>query len=607
MKRLFIYFSIVALATALFAGCDGGGDGDGGSGGMGGGGSGGIGGGGMGGAGGAGLCEGIDCSDGVECTDDVCDPATGLCDNPTAPDGTPCSTGGCQEGACTSVFHCTEEGIVNAISAAAGSYTGPYTFACNVPTTVTTTSELLIAHDVILDGEGRLTVDGNDSHAVFVSWESDVAIELNRLAITGGATTNRGSGVHSRGALKMTDCTVSGNSGNYSSAISAFGDLTLTNTTVSDNAWNGIGTSGTATLNNCIVSRNARGGISNSGTLTLNDTTVSENNGDEGGGITNFGTLVVNDSAVSRNTAASGGGISSAFEEGVSVTLNRSTVSENTASGGCGGIDSWGTLILNKSIVSDNRAGGTGGICSTGSLALNLSTVSGNTATWPSSWGGGIASSGEATLVDSTISDNSATAGGGAFSSNGDLTIRGCTFFGNVAVHGGGINVQYGALTLENSTVSGNIALETGGGIHSRQEFILQSSTVAFNSADSGGAIFFASTSGATLLNSAIEGDCELEFGYMPSSSGGNIESPGDSCGLDNAGDQTNVTGAQLNLGPLQDNGGPTMTHSLLPGSVAIDKIPEAMCEVDTDQRSVGRPQGLACDVGAFELKQGGL
>jgi hypothetical protein len=58
-----------------------------------------------------------------------------------------------------------------------------------------------------------------------------------------------------------------------------------------------------------------------------------------------------------------------------------------------------------------------------------------------------------------------------------------------------------------------------------------------------------------------------------------------------------------LNLGELADNGGPTMTHALLPGSVAIDVIPADMCEVDEDQRGEPRPGGTMCDVGAFEVQ----
>jgi CSLREA domain-containing protein len=52
----------------------------------------------------------------------------------------------------------------------------------------------------------------------------------------------------------------------------------------------------------------------------------------------------------------------------------------------------------------------------------------------------------------------------------------------------------------------------------------------------------------------------------------------------------------------LADNGGPTQTFALLPGSNAIDAGDPATCEA-TDQRSVARPQGDGCDIGAFELE----
>ena len=67
--------------------------------------------------------------------------------------------------------------------------------------------------------------------------------------------------------------------------------------------------------------------------------------------------------------------------------------------------------------------------------------------------------------------------------------------------------------------------------------------------------------------------------------------------------DQVDVTEEELNLGPLQDNGGPTMTHALGAGSVAIDVIPADACEVDEDQRGEPRPGGTMCDVGAFEVQ----
>lgn len=67
------------------------------------------------------------------------------------------------------------------------------------------------------------------------------------------------------------------------------------------------------------------------------------------------------------------------------------------------------------------------------------------------------------------------------------------------------------------------------------------------------------------------------------------------------------VAAARESLGPLADNGGPTLTHALLAGSPAIDVGGEAAAPV-TDQRGVPRPQdgnndGTAVvDIGAFEL-----
>jgi len=111
-----------------------------------------------------------------------------------------------------------------------------------------------------------------------------------------------------------------------------------------------------------------------------------------------------------------------------------------------------------------------------------------------------------------------------------------------------------------------------------------------------------------TIANTLIQGDCVSSDRAEPLTSAGyNIESPGNNCGFDPDGtDEVNVSAEGLNLGELADNGGPTMTHALLTVpvvSAAINQIPEAMCEVTEDQRGVARPQGPACDVGAFELE----
>lgn len=69
-----------------------------------------------------------------------------------------------------------------------------------------------------------------------------------------------------------------------------------------------------------------------------------------------------------------------------------------------------------------------------------------------------------------------------------------------------------------------------------------------------------------------------------------------------------NLTGVDPLLGPLENNGGSTLTHALLPGSPAIDAGNPTGCTdhlgnlLTTDQRGVTRPQGPTCDIGAVEL-----
>ena len=92
-------------------------------------------------------------------------------------------------------------------------------------------------------------------------------------------------------------------------------------------------------------------------------------------------------------------------------------------------------------------------------------------------------------------------------------------------------------------------------------------------------------------------------------SKGYNLIGTGNATGAFNqTGDQVGVTDPRL--GPLADNGGPTHTHALLtdsPASPAIDAIPQETNGCGTtfteDQRGVSRPQGSACDIGAYEFE----
>ncbi|MBW1757724.1 MAG: hypothetical protein JRJ80_16345 [Deltaproteobacteria bacterium] len=108
-----------------------------------------------------------------------------------------------------------------------------------------------------------------------------------------------------------------------------------------------------------------------------------------------------------------------------------------------------------------------------------------------------------------------------------------------------------------------------------------------------------------TSTSTLMDGACDEGLRGVAASDGYNIESSGNTCGFDQPTDQVDVSAEDLQLGPLQDNGGPTETHALGPGSFAIDVIPEAMCEVDEDQRGEPRPEtgDTMCDVGAFEVQ----
>jgi hypothetical protein len=101
--------------------------------------------------------------------------------------------------------------------------------------------------------------------------------------------------------------------------------------------------------------------------------------------------------------------------------------------------------------------------------------------------------------------------------------------------------------------------------------------------------------------------DCHHASGTV-TSTGYNLDSDG-SCRLT---DSTDLPDTNPQLGPLRDNGGPTLTHALLPGSPAIDAIPWGTNGCGTtlisDQHGRARPQpaGGACDIGASEVDVAG-
>jgi parallel beta-helix repeat protein len=279
-----------------------------------------------------------------------------------------------------------------------------------------------------------------------------------------------------------------------------------------------------------------------------------------------------------KSTGADGGAIRIADED---VTLDDVTIT-NCSTDGNGGAIALGTL---------------------GTLSISDSVLDGNSATGAKSTGGGfdVQADGHLTVSRCSISGNTALNGGGVFLhpfSRVDMTA--CTLSSNTATSfGGGIaNVGKSSGTLSNCTLSANIAGSEGGGIAGT--IAVLNSTVAFNTAstDGGGLADSATvTSSIVAKNTAPSGHDVYSSSVCNNSLIGNTSGSG-------------ITGANnlLNvdpmLGPLANNGGPTLTHALMSGSPAINAGSNPAVLVN-DQRGVGfyRSSGGKTDIGAYEMQ----
>jgi len=224
------------------------------------------------------------------------------------------------------------------------------------------------------------------------------------------------------------------------------------------------------------------------------------------------------------------------------------------------------TILILHGLTIENGSGDDegGGAQNAGTLIITDSTFANNFAT--ADYGGGILHVGDLLIVtNSTFSGNSGTDGSAIYANtNGPIIVTGSTFSGNTitALNGSGNSVIYARETpvyLQNSLIAGN----------------------ALN----GGSECLTSNGSFT------------DLGY-------NLDDDG-SCGLSSAKGSL-INNQNGNPGSLSSNGGPTQTVPLTYPSSAIDAIPltASACGVSPDQRGVVRPQGPACDIGAFEAKE---
>ncbi len=359
-------------------------------------------------------------------------------------------------------------------------------------------------------------------------------------------------------------------------------------------------------------------------TVTITSLTITNGAfpGGSGGGIYNYqSTLTVSNCTLTGNSAESGGAIYNDHGSGAAgLTVSSCIVRSNSATYG-GGIYNNGsnygsaTLSVITSTVQSNSANFGGGLYNSARghgvapVAVSGSSFAGNAVTADpilgGGNGGGIYNDGESsgsatiTITASTFNDNSADIGGGIYNDgyqgSAPLYLVTSTFSGNTATYFGG--------GIENAATSGSAVLS------------VSASTFSGNSAgDRGDCIdndYGQVHIGDSILKGVAGGTNLVSLGSPVNSVGYNLSS-------DNGGGALVATGDQINtdprLGPLADNGGPTLTHALLPGSPAVDQgkrdaIPSLALTVD--QR--GQPRvfddpdipnasgGDGTDIGAYE------
>jgi hypothetical protein len=293
-------------------------------------------------------------------------------------------------------------------------------------------------------------------------------------------------------------------------------------------------------------------------------------------------------------------------DPGVSATIAGLGLSGGDAGGassGGGAVLNQGVLALRNVKVTGNTAAVEGGGVSSRDATLSIegSTIAGNTVAGGSSnfYGGGVFVDGQgsATISASTISGNSATgaqSGGGGgigLASNATLAVSNSTISGNQARdRGGGIGQFFGParITLTSVTLAAN-------GAFPNQSVTGANLYIEGSGANAAAASFINTLVGVPLGPNAV--NCAGKLAFSLISFGHNLDS-GTSCAFTQASD---ITSVDPRLGSLADNGGPTLTRALQPGSLAIDAGTGA--GLATDQRGVVRPQGPASDIGAFEVQ----
>jgi CSLREA domain-containing protein len=319
--------------------------------------------------------------------------------------------------------------------------------------------------------------------------------------------------------------------------------------------------------------------------------------GGGGGGVSDLGgALTLSDTTIASNLAANGGTASpvAVGGDGGADGIGVGKGGGNFVDGGSGGSGGFGggllvrsssasaTATLLSDTLADNRAGaGSNGADAThggnGSESKGGSGGEGG-------FGGGADFDAPASATNITVTGNTAGSGGSG-GAGGSGPVRSEGGGGGEGGFGGGISIEFGSLAhitaIGNAVAAGGAGGPAGTGT--------QPAAGSPEGTPLGGDLLVLFGGPTVTLSASIVGACD----DPPVDGGGNIAAPSlKPCpGLV----------AAPGLGPLTDNGGPTKTMALLPGSTAVDQV-AAPCGTTPDQRGVARPQGAGCDAGAYEL-----
>jgi hypothetical protein len=449
----------------------------------------------------------------------------------------------------------------------------------------------------------------------------------------GGDGTTAATGTNGAGGLGGGTAFFSGGNGG---GIFTTGPLTLTRVTVSGNR---AGSGGRGGLG---IGGQGGGGISGNGGNGGFGEGGDGGRGGWGGGIAAMegASLTIDASTISGNSAGDGGDSGNGQGGLGGVTSGNGTAggTGGSGSGGSlsgdsdagrggsgGGIYSYGPIEITRSLIAGNKAGAGGdGGNGTGALGGHAIDVGGNTATGghggsaagddggEAGLGGGIFAQGEYVNVtiqgndigdggdggdgkggNGGISTGGPTGGAGGFGTPGDGGSGGV---GGGLILSGSLSptstVRYATVTANGVGAGGAVGTATGGSGGSPGGSA-GGVGIGFPGFSGGvGGIIGGSTT--LLAGSVVAGNANVDCSPTPSDGGHNFTFPTNSCP---------GTVVDPQLAPLADNGGLTRTQALLPGSPLIDAVPTGPECAGTDQRGIARPQGPACDAGAYEVE----